>query len=531
LKRRNILLGQMMTLGSDVDSIGLLQVIGELVYLFAKEIRSRLKKNANALNEFIADHTQDHGKQLFSVSPPTLTNIIGDFPEKDANRVLTSQVATISERLAKQGLKPSSQLLAIDPSDILYRGKFQNQWTPYSYIGQKNQYKHAHKEIILHSDPIQLVTGCAISPIKGKKHAEQPLVLWIQQIQEQIQRAHLNKSPFAIILGDREFYSGIGNAFSFLGLWDLTLPAQMNPRLVTPKKIWKNSPEKKWQYLLDSSKKIVEYDEIELDYYDQPFLEGFLHHLPSNPKGTRYMVPVASVAVFDTYSNNHAPKTMDWAHSEAQLIESHLHQLNAELKTAEHDYMIFLRKNKRIKIVPPSYRKRRRKIFKDSNEKALYHDCCRVYDLQCHWKKRQENLLKRLMFFCVSLHKNEVISGNDAEFIACCQLYHQRWGIEINVKTMKWEYPIKTNCRKPTRRHFNWIVSAMVENSWHFYRLTRAARILKKSDPFWKPFHRENPVKRIKWERSFRPILSAHGYLREIFLQGLKDTLKGGWKN
>jgi hypothetical protein len=525
-KCRMTLLGQTMVKGSEEDSIAALQLIGTVIFAFAKRISLQLQKNPNFLSHFIEEHQSDAGKQLFTVSAPTLSKVLDDFPEQDATRVLTQQVKTISQRYAKQGLMPPFQMLAIDPSDTIYRGKYPNQWTPFAYTGQKNQYKRAFKEEVLYLDPVQMIGGLAPAPIIGIKSRDQVLPLWLSQIQLQIFHADANHSPIQNIYGDREFYSGIGNAFSYVGLWNPTRSPQENPRLIVPKKIWGDASAKKWAFLLDKSSKIVERDEIELEYYDQPYLGDLLSHLPHNPKCTRYMVPVLSVAVFDNYPNGHKPQNMDWAHLEANTIEVHLKMLPRELADAESAYISFLRKNKRKSCKAPSYGHKPRTIFKDHDEKVLYQECLRLHKCFEAWKQKKEKLSKRLMFFTVSLHENETIEGREHEFITMVELYHQRWGVEIGVKLVKWEFPIVTNCRKPTRRHLNWIISALLENSWHFYRLTRAARIIKQTRPEWKPFDPENPVKRKKWNREFRPTLSARGYIMELMANALIDIIK-----
>lgn len=525
-KCRAILLGQMAVKGSAEDSIAILQLIGTTIFAFAKTLMHQLQQNPNVLGEFIKEHDSNGGKQLFSVSSPTLTGILDDYPEHDASHLLTQQLNTITQRYKKQGLMPPVQMLAIDPSDILYRGKFPNQWTPFAYTGQKNQYKRAFKEDVLYLDPIQMIGGLAPSPITSDKSRRKVSPLWIRQVQMQIFNASANHSMILGIYGDREFYSGIGNALSYLGLWDPTRSPQENPRLVVPKKIWGDASTKKWAYLLDKNAKIVERDEIELDYYDQPLLGAQLSRLPHNPKGTRYTVPVASVAVFDNYPNGHKPQDMNWAHSEAKKIETHLLLLPKALAKTESAYVDLLRKNHRKSCSPPSYNHKPRTVFKDLKEKALYQECIRLHKQLETWKKQKEKLSKRLMFFTVSLHENESIQGHEQEFIELCKLYHQRWGVEIEVKLAKWEFPIVTNSRKPTRRHLNWIMSALMENSWHFYRLTRVARIIKQEDPNWKPFDPKNPLKRKKWDGPIRPTLSARGYIMDLLGSALKDLIK-----
>jgi hypothetical protein len=525
-KCKVMLLAQMSVKGSAEDSIALLQLIGHVVFSFAKGLWHNLQDNPNSLRDFIEKHTVDEGKQLFTVSSPTLSKVLDEYPEKDASNILKHQVQIISHRYKKQGLMPPLQMLAIDPSDILYRGKYPNQWTPFAYTGQKNQYKRAFKENILYLDPMQLITGLAPSPIIGNKVHEKSLPLWINQLQLQIVNANQNKSPIQAIYGDREFYSGIGNAFSYLGLWDSTRIPQENPRLVVPKKIWGDASAKKWAFLLDENSKMVDRDEIELEYYDQRLLGSQLSRLPHNPKGTRYTVPVASVAVFDNYPNGHKPKDMKWAHCEAKKIETHLRMLPKALANAESAYVHLLRKNNRNACSPPSYGHKPRTVFKDLDEKGLYQECIRLHKQLEWWKKQKEKLSKRLMFFTISLHENEGIEGHEPEFLALSKLYHQRWGVEIDVKLVKWEFPITTNSRKPTRRHLNWIISALMENSWHFYRLTRIARKIKQECPDWKPFDMYNPMKRKKWDRKFHPILSARGYIMELLEKGIKGLIK-----
>jgi hypothetical protein len=52
------------------------------------------------------------------------------------------------------------------------------------------------------------------------------------------------------------------------------------------------------------------------------------------------------------------------------------------------------------------------------------------------------------------------------------------------------------------------------------------ARVLKQNTPTWKPFDPDQPLKRVKWDRKFHPILSARAYIMELLGNALKSAIK-----
>lgn len=515
-----------------------LELIGQILYAFINAILLDKTNPMTVLETIISTYKADQGASLFSVSATTLNNDLTSYPKHDADRLLSSQVDQIEGKLRKEGLWSRDIMVAIDPSDIIYRGKYHNQYTPWGYCGQKDTYRRGFKEIMHYVNPGALIAASTQASVITPLRCDRDLPLWIAQCQGLIQEERSRGTTVRLFEGDREFYSALGFAFSRYGLWNPNVVLTDNPRFLVPMKMGE-STEIKWAFLLNPKSPIVEETEISLDFYQEKFLESVLAKLPANQKGTKHLVPTASVAVFDAYPNRHTQQTMEWANVQAKTIELKLTELTASLAEAEQDFCEYLeqiqqykwKKGKRgsstRKISPPTYIGKRRTVFKDLEEKNLYKKCCQIYDRIQEWQDRKTNLCKRLMFFMISLYEGDSIQGKEAEFTRLVKEYHERWAIENGFKAIKYQFYIKTNSRSACGRHARWIMSCMVYNAWHYWRLIRVARNKKKTDPKWKPFDRSlNPPIRKKYERKFHPILSAQGYLVEELTSVLKKCIK-----
>lgn len=550
-----VLLTQMITKDSVENASELMKIIGMIQYQFATELIELGSSKDSFLIDFIAENKNEKGANIFSVSSDTINRALNSVPSIDSNTILSKQLNNITGRLKKEGLNSKKSLLVIDPSDVKYYGKYHNQYTEFGYTGQESTYQRGYREIPILLNPCALVESSTISKVQPKDRKDRELPLWIEAVSNTVNLAYDMGNDVKLIVGDRAFFVALGFGYSYFGLWNPNIDPTKNPRILVPKKIWDNSIEKKWAFLLNPNSQEVQLETISLDYYQQDLLGSNLLKLATNPKKTKFEVPVASIAVFDSYQNKDKAQSLAWARIEAKKIDDHINNYSVLLKSAEKDLidlidlrnktqLVKLRKNgkkgkskKRNKPLPsyiPKYKGKRRKIFRDPIEKELYFKCCDIYDLLEHWTKHKKKLANRLMFFYISLFEGEDIKKSETELISLVQQYHERWSIENCIKFIKHVFKVKTNSRKVCARHVRWIISSLGYNCWHYWRLTRESRKRKRIDTGWKPYDSINsPPIRKKIERESSSLLTAQGYLLECLWDGIKSSIKEnfkGWK-
>jgi hypothetical protein len=552
-KEISTILAQMSTNNSADLARSWLELIGRLIFLFAQDLSESEVTCFTKIESFISIFKPDKGASLFSVSSGTLNSTLEKYPKKDADDILTAQLTNIQQSLRKQGLWSRELAIAIDPTNIISRSKFHNQYTPIAYVGGKSTCKNSHKEVMFYVNPGAFIEASANFKVIIAARDERDIALWLQQGQNVVKMEKERGNHVGLFEGDREHFAAVPFGFSFFGLWNSTISLKENPRFLCPKKIWGDSTEIKWSYLSDPNAPILEKDSISLEYYQEKFFGTNLTRLSKNEKNANYLIPVTSVAVFDAYPNRHHRETMEWAHKEAQHIESQILILTPQWKSKDEEYRKYMiskqnekeqkhrKKNSKHKqekdkkkasktpkeIGTIVYTGKRRTHFKDPIEKKMYQECCNSYDRLQRWIKKKNQLCNRLMFFMLSLYEGETIEGKDKEFTQFVQYYHERWSIENGVKTVKHCFMVKTNDRGTCARHVRWILGCLMYNAWHYWRLTRAARILKKDDPDWKPFVKKETLSiRKKYERKIHPILTAQGYILEELERSLKFQLK-----
>ncbi len=524
-KTTNTLLMQMISGKSPSFAQKTLQLIGNILYQFSKEIIQK-KDPKNALKSFIEENKKDHGRSIFSTSSTTVNTCLNQIQSKTADHTLSKVNKSIQTNLKKQGLWSKSILLAVDPSHTLYYGKYINRHINWGTVGQKPTYKRTYKEVAVYATTSQLITNATMEPILPSDKWKRSLPVWIQQVQKQVLESNNQGTTVKGIYGDREYYSSLGMAYSRLGLWNASFSVNQNPRLITPKKIWGSKEQTKWEFLLSPDSSVMVQDFIELDYYMQKFLGKCVYALQKNKKGTRFLVPTWSYAVFDAYGNGKKIQTLQWGKIESQRIQRKLQEARNYLKIKELKYMEYIRKLPNRICKPLSYKGKKRKIFKNNDEKILYHACWKAKNQIKYWEKKKEKLCKRLMFFSVSSREDDKILDVVEEIHDLVSGYHERWGVESAFKDVKYKFNLKTNCRKASKRHIRFILSALVYNGWHYYRLLRSARIIKKKKKKWKPFVCNIIPKRKKYERDYGSVLEAGRYIHQLLEISLKSTMK-----
>ncbi len=521
----NILLMQMVTGKSPQYAENTLELKGEMIYAFAREIL----KSADPISKlkgFVRKHKKDHGKKIFKTSPTTLNQALGRISMKTADSILDGATASLEVNLRKQGLWSNEVVLALDPYHTRYFGKHVNRFHNWGSIGQKPTYFRTYKEVSLYASTPQLIMRSAVEPVLPKDKRLRNLPLWISELQHQVTILHNSGTQVKCIYADREFYSSMGMAYSYLGFWNPSVSLKKNPRLIVPKKMWGDKEEDKWTYLLTPNTPEILADHIELDYYLNKFLGSRINELDMKGNGTRYLVPTWSVAVFDTYGNGKELKPLSWGKKEALCIQAGLQEVLKSLKDAEMQYSKFIVKHNLKKASILSYKGKKRSIFSTIAEKILYLGCWKAKASVKYWEKKKADLSKRLIFFSVSARPDDYPNDCAEELVALATGYHERWGVESGFKDIKYKFQIKTNSRKPTARHVRFVIGALVYNAWHYYRLLRIARIMKKRKKKWKPYEVGHVPTRKKYEREYGSVLDAGCFTHLLLKQSLVSTLK-----
>lgn len=519
------LLMQMVTGKSPQYSCETLALIGEMLYTFACDILAK-DNPKSALEQFITAHKRDHGEKIFKTSPTTLNQAIGNVTIKTADHIMDEASAKIEDNLRKQGLWSKDTVLALDPNHTRYYGKYVNRFHNWGHVGQKPTYFRTFKEVSFYASTPQLIMRGAVEPILPSDKRLRKLPIWVTTLQNQCIRFHDSGTRVKCIYGDREYYSSLAMAYSYLKLWVPSKNDEKGPRFVVPKKMWGDREKNKWTYLTTRDSPEIMPDRIELDYYFNKFLGNKVNSLDKKGNGTRHMVPTWSVAVFDTYGNGKELKPLSWGKKEALRIQAKLQSASKDLKDAESAFSTFIKKHNLTNAKVPSYKGKKRSIFNSIDEKLLYFGCWKAKASLKFWQKKKFDLTKRLIFFSVSANQEDDLKECTDELIALAGGYHERWGVESCFKDLQYKFHIKTNSRKVTARHVRFVLGALVYNAWHYYRLLRISRILKKRKKSWKPYVPGHVPNRKKYERKYGSILDAGCFTHQILRRSLISTLK-----
>src|SRR5271157_703342 len=447
---------------------------------------------------------------IFSVSPPTVSAHLDRFPVAESNAILREQLAAMKADLEARRLWPGEIMLTADPTDTPYRGRFYNQWTNWGREGNQPTYKRVFKEFGIFAMPVHLQIGFAPFPVNSKGDRELPA--WVRNIGFAVAWLSETGTRVPLVAVDREFYSAVGFGAAYLGELAPSVTAEDQPRLLCPTKLWHSKRDRKWEFLAGEGGADVTEDSMEISARDARRLGDAAMRLTMGDHGKR-QVPVAVIAAFDTYSKKKTPKSLDWAREEGARTSKELKAAQKAQAAANKAYKDYTRDVLGNERAPQQGKGKKRKKFKDKEEKARYRACVDARAAVARWEGKKSNLKKRLVFFTASLREGEHVAGREAEFRGLVRQYREHWAIENGFKSQKGDFRVRTNCRKTTARHARAILGAFHYNAWHFRRLCQAAQEARKSDPAWQPFDTTIPPLRKRYEREFRPALSARAYL------------------
>jgi len=521
-KLLNTILVQMVAKMSPGAAQDLLDCFQEVVAKLCADILA-LPNPAAVLAQVAQLLTRKQPRAAFSVTPHTLSAHLDRFPAARADTTLREQLEAIREQMRRRGTWPKEVMLTADPTDAPYRGRFHNQWTSWGRVGNQPTWKRVFKEFGIYASPPQLQVGFA--PVLAGAKGSKDLPAWVRNIRSAVEWLQSTGTGVPLVAMDREFYAALGFAVARLGLFAPTLPAGVQPRLLCPTRFWRAKIDPKWEFLVGKDPAAAREDTMELSVQDAARLGPAAARLASGANG-KFLVPIAVVAGFDTYSGTREPKSLDWARAEAAHVDKHLREARATLEAATTAYKNLAKGPQGVARSLPTKRGRKRQSFGSDEEACWYGACLEAQSSVSKWEKKKESLLKRLVFFTASLQEGEHVAGRELEFLKLIQLYREHWGIENAYKSQKWQFRVRTSSRKTTARHVRAILGAIFYNAWQHRRVDRAARAAKESAPGWKPFNATSPPTRKKWEREIRPALSAQGYLLGELKLSLKISIK-----
>ena len=197
-------------------------------------------------------------------------------------------------------------MLAADPSDVVYRGRFHNQYTSFGRTGNHPSWKRGFKEFGIYACPMQLQVGFAPLPVGS--YGDKGIPAWVRHVASAVEWVTSAGSKVRLIAVDREFYSATSFAAAGAGLLAPTLAATDQPRLLCPTRFWHSKKDPTWEFLTATDSADVTETTVELSKKEAKRIGPAAAVFLSN--SGKYLVPVAIVAGFDTYPAKHAPSPL-----------------------------------------------------------------------------------------------------------------------------------------------------------------------------------------------------------------------------
>jgi hypothetical protein len=310
------------------------------------------------LTALIAKFKATTRQSILSVSGPTLAAYVDTIPIKTADLALDRQLDAIDADLKKQGVSPKEIAVCIDPTDKIYRGKYHNRWTNWGVTGQVATYQRAFKECGIYSNPTGLLVSSAPMPINPACLSDRKPPHWLKQVQNVILKNQDRGVTTKLLIGDKEYSRGIGMAYAYFGMFTPTLPLTQAPRLLTPMREWNKETDGKWAFLLNNEAPQVAETSMQLGYYHAKYLGDRCRSLALNQKRDHFLIPIARVAAFDSYSHSTHHRSLEWAHNKARSITMALAQANTEKSHAEKNYVGYCKNRGDKSCRPPKYSKK-----------------------------------------------------------------------------------------------------------------------------------------------------------------------------
>ncbi len=224
----------------------ILTVFQEVICTFTRAILA-LPDPLAGLAEVSRVLSHKDAPDIFGVSPPTLSAHLDRFPAKEADATLRDQLDLIQAQMPKQDTWPAEILLAADPTDVVYRGRFHNQYTTYGRVGNQPTWKRGFNEFGIYACPTQLLVGFAPLQVGSKGGRGTPA--WVGSVISAIKWVTTTGSTVPVVALDCEFYSALSFDAARAGLHAPDLAASDQPRLLCPTKFWHSKGDLKWEFL------------------------------------------------------------------------------------------------------------------------------------------------------------------------------------------------------------------------------------------------------------------------------------------
>jgi hypothetical protein len=357
------------------------------------------------------------------------------------------------------------------------------------------------------------------------KHEAGGVQAFITQLQTACQIVDKAGCQVDVIGGDRGYYDGELFAAAYFGFISKDCTWSTLPRVIVPKKFTRGKEEKKIAFLEDPNSTEVSLDFIQLSPYTHPALIELCKASQLERKDSMFQIPVASVALVDEYGGKKKRSLgelkSNWAQTKQKLVSS-----AKRLKALQAEYIVE-QKKAGIKDPKPIAKKtkRKRRFFRTQ---ALYHAYQAIWKTMLYiesLKSSQHHMLNALMFFCISVTKNENPVNNPEKFMTYAKAYHERWGIESGFKEDKAKFLRAIRSRKSTQRQWNLTQGMMHYNRWHVIRMKEMLKLARKPAWNYRPWNPRRPYIRRKLERKYGRVLKAESYLLHVLKNGIEKVL------
>lgn len=466
-----------------------------------------------------------------SIHRTTLPTLMPQLTRAQMDQHLGDQYVSCLHQLDQEGRRASHVILAMDDTHEYAKPCHLNGDYPYIYVGQKNTMQRGLNYPAIYDVTHQFFVGCHQEGI----HLTPPIVhgvdAWLWWLREKVSLVRSVGSEVTEIELDRGFFRETLFAAATTGLLTPGLPLTASPRVIVPCKFGANKTTLVWKTLLDPTRETVCREEFVVTSPVAPVLRtSCVHMFPPDQTGA-FHVPYACVALVDEYGST-AAGSFPALQTEAQALQPQITAMETDLEATEETYFRYLACFIGTKATKPSYgRGAKRKNFHDSLDRALYEECFRLTAAIAAFYIQKQFLLKRVIFFAISLRPDENPTLTPELFLAFAHDYRQRWGIENGFRDTKQVFLLENRSDCPSQRQFWMMVGMMLYNRWHVDRSEDILAQSREDCPDQSPFVADRPWVREKLERRFRGKVPARAYLIRLWVVGAKNLFQKAFQS
>ena len=507
----------------DVNTI--LQYMSRMQYEEAKAFHETPDPDG-ALLAFIEKWEREGGEWWYTIDHKTVNAMIPGLTREEMNQEVAKDAIECKEELTRAGACASEEIMAIDDTGDAVKSSHPNGEFVAVRIGQKKVIETGLEQHVEYDGTNNQFMGDKHHDKWGPAGDARSTEAWTKNIAAKIAGERAAGRHVKALHMDRAFFLGVIFAISFLGLFVPGAPASEQPRVVMPRKFTSEKSTYKWEYLLDASKPQVFTEWMVVDTSKNTWLKGACEASLKQYSGDKYWVPYACVAMAGEYGGNGELSLAD-LHVKARVVQDGIERTKKELAKSERAYKRLRKKITGKRAHTPSYgRGKRRKEFKDAEDKRLYRECFRLHDELASWERQKTALIKALLFFGISLQPGEDPSTNPDEFIGHAKDYHARWGIENGIREVKHKFRRKVRSTKPTRHQFFTMLGMIMYNHWQVVRKKEIVAWLRANGIPVALWDSTRPWIRISWEQKVPGLTTAVGFLASIWSHAFTEMIK-----